>query len=130
MARCARLQKNSAGREMLKRAGRPVRIAGLKRSVLLQRVRPTVTWRNFPDHKTETKAVKEALKKAGIEAEVKKRIDVPVIPKIPEVVPEKKPEVKQNVESKPEIKRKRQKYSQPEIVMTELGKTVIKKARG
>jgi len=62
--------------------------------------------------------------------EVKKRIDVPVIPKIPEVVPEKKSEVKQIVESKPEIKRKRQKRSQPEIVMTELGKTVIKKARG
>ncbi|HUW68552.1 MAG TPA: hypothetical protein VMW20_11025, partial [Candidatus Nanoarchaeia archaeon] len=34
-------------------------------------VRPAVTWRNFPDHKSETKAVKEALKKAGIEAEVK-----------------------------------------------------------
>jgi hypothetical protein len=62
--------------------------------------------------------------------EVKRRIDVPVIPKIPEVFPEKKPEVKQIVESKPEVKRKRQKHSQPEIVMTEFGKTVIKKARG
>jgi hypothetical protein len=61
--------------------------------------------------------------------EVKKRIDVPVIPKIPEVVPDKKPEVKQIVESKPKVKRKRQKRSQPEIVMTEFGKTVIKKAR-
>lgn len=30
-----------------------------------------ITWRNFPDHKSETKGVKEALKKAGIEAEVK-----------------------------------------------------------
>jgi len=170
-------------------------------------VRPAVTWRNFPDHKSETKAVKEALKKAGIEAEVKhgrgtawgwleinigdpglqnglrqgpfgsqytdeeralhdtvlkiakevtgrhgdyngeilvlaqgwrtksrpevkKRIDAPVIPKVPEVIPEKKPEVKQIVKRKPEMKRKRQKLSQPEIVMTEFGKTVIKKARG
>jgi hypothetical protein len=33
--------------------------------------RPVVTWRKFPEHKSETKAVKEALKKAGIEAEVK-----------------------------------------------------------
>jgi len=45
------------------------------------------------------------------------------------VVPENKPEVKQIVESKPEVKRKRQKRSQPEIVMTEFGKTAIKKAR-
>gem|GEM_PF-1362690 len=169
--------------------------------------RPAVTWRNFPDHKSETKAVKEALKKAGIDAEVKhgsetawgwleinigdprlrnglrqghfgsqytdeervlhdtvlkiakditgrrgdykgeirvlsqgwrtksrpevkKRIDVPVIPKVSEVVPDKKPQVKQIVESRPKIKRKRQKHSQPDIVMTEFGKTVIKKARG
>jgi len=169
--------------------------------------RPAVTWRKFPDHKSETKAVKDALKKAGIEAEVKhgrgtawgwleinigdpglrnglrqgpfgyqytdeerllhdtvlkiakevtgrrgdyngeilvlsqgwrtksrpevkKRIDVLVIPKISEAVPEKKPEIKHIVESKPEIKRKRQKRSHPEIVMTEFGKTVIKKARG
>jgi hypothetical protein len=62
--------------------------------------------------------------------EVKKRIDVPVIPKIPEVIPEKKPEVKHIVESKPKVKRKRQKHSQPEIVITEFGKTVIKKAKG
>jgi len=34
------------------------------------------------------------------------------------------------VESKPEVKRKRQKRSQPEIVMTEFGKTFIKKVRG
>ncbi len=32
--------------------------------------KPTSSWRKFPDHKSETKAVKEALKKAGIEAEV------------------------------------------------------------
>ena len=38
--------------------------------------------------------------------EVKKRIDVPVIQKIPEVVPENKLEVKQIVESKPEVKKK------------------------
>ena len=169
--------------------------------------RPAATLCKFPDHKSETRAVKEALKKAGIEAEVKhgrgaawgwleinigdpgmrnglkqgpfgsqyteeelalhdtvlkiakditgrrgdyngeilvlaqgwrtksrpevkKKIDFPVIPNIPKVVPEKKPEVKQIVESKPKAKRKRQKHSQPEIVMTEFGKTVIKKARG
>jgi len=46
------------------------------------------------------------------------------------VVPENKLEVKQIVESKPEVKRKRQKRSQPEIVITEFGKTAIKKARG
>lgn len=62
--------------------------------------------------------------------EVKKMIDIPVIPKLPEVIPKKKPEVKQIVESKPKVKRKRQMRSQPEIVMTEFGKTVIKKARG
>ena len=62
--------------------------------------------------------------------EVKKRIDIPVIPKIPEVIPEKKQEIKQIVESKPKSKRKKQTLSQAEIVMTELGKTVIKKARG
>jgi hypothetical protein len=45
--------------------------------------------------------------------EVNKKIDFPVIPKIPEVVPDKKPEVKQIVESKPKVKRKRQKHSQP-----------------
>jgi hypothetical protein len=28
------------------------------------------SWRKFPDHKSEIKAVKEALRKAGIEAEV------------------------------------------------------------
>ena len=52
------------------------------------------------------------------------------IPKIPEAIPEKKPEVKQILESRPEVKRKRQKRYQPEIVMTDLVKTVIKKARG
>ncbi|MBC2697198.1 MAG: hypothetical protein HF976_10260 [ANME-2 cluster archaeon] len=170
-------------------------------------VKPAITWRNFPDHKSETRAVKEALKKAGIEAEVKhgrgtawgwleinigdprlrdglrqgpfgsqytdeeltlydkvmkiakevtgrqgdyngeilvlaqgwrtksrpevkKKIDVPVIQKIPEVVPEKKSEVKQIVDTKPKVKRKRQKHSHPEIVMTEFGKTVIKKVKG
>ena len=52
------------------------------------------------------------------------------------MVPENKLEVKQIVESKPEVKRKRQKRSQmcirdrPEIVITEFGKTAIKKARG
>ena len=46
------------------------------------------------------------------------------------MVPENKLEVKQIVESKPEVKRKMQKRSQPEIVITELGKTAIKKARG
>jgi len=51
--------------------------------------------------------------------EVKKSIDVPAIPKIPEVVPENKSEVKQIVESKPKEKRKNQKHSQPGIVMTE-----------
>ena len=61
--------------------------------------------------------------------EVKKRIEVLVIPKIPEMVPDKKPEVKQIVESKPKAKRKRQKRSQPGIVITEFGKTVVKKAR-
>ena len=45
------------------------------------------------------------------------------------MVPENKLEVKQIVESKPEVKRKKQKRSQPEIVMTEFGKTAIKKAR-
>jgi hypothetical protein len=30
----------------------------------------TGSWRKFPDHKSETRAVKEALRKAGIEAEV------------------------------------------------------------
>jgi len=34
-------------------------------------MKPTVSWRKFPDHKSETKAMKEALKKAGIEAEVR-----------------------------------------------------------
>ncbi|MDW7775593.1 MAG: hypothetical protein SCH39_04540 [Methanosarcinales archaeon] len=62
--------------------------------------------------------------------EVKKRIEVPVIPKVPEAVPEKKPEVKQTVESKPKAKRKKQKRSHYEIVMTEFGKTVIKKVKG
>jgi hypothetical protein len=33
----ARRQKSSVGREILRRVGRPARIAGLKRSVLLQR---------------------------------------------------------------------------------------------
>jgi len=46
------------------------------------------------------------------------------------VVPENELEVKQIVESKPEVKRKRQKRSQPEIIITEFGKTVIKKKRG
>lgn len=169
--------------------------------------KPAATWRKFPDHKSETRAVKEALKKAGIEAEVKhgrgtawgwleinigdprlrnglrlgpfgsrymdeelalhdkvlkiakevtgrawdyngeilvlaqewrtksksevrKKVDIPVIPKIPEVVPEKKPEVKQIVDTKPKTKRKRQKRSRPEIIMTEFGKTVMKRARG
>jgi len=31
--------------------------------------RPVISWRRFHDHKSETRAVKEALKKAGIEAE-------------------------------------------------------------
>ncbi len=33
--------------------------------------KPEYSWRKFPDHKSETRAVKDALKKAGIEAEVK-----------------------------------------------------------
>ena len=62
--------------------------------------------------------------------EVKKIIDIPAIPTTLEVVPEKKPKVKQIMDTKPKAKRKKQKRSQPEIVITEFGQTVIKKARG
>jgi hypothetical protein len=54
--------------------------------------------------------------------EVRKKVDVPVIPKIPEVVPEKQSEVKKTVETKPKAKRNVKKRKQPGIVMTEFGK--------
>jgi len=44
---------------------------GIEKVCALTEARPTVTWRKFLDHKSETRAVKEALKKAGIEAEVR-----------------------------------------------------------
>ncbi|MCL7414898.1 MAG: hypothetical protein M8349_02395, partial [ANME-2 cluster archaeon] len=62
--------------------------------------------------------------------EVRKNRDVSNISKIPEEVPVKKPEVKQTMDKMPEAKRKRQKHNQSEIVMTEFGKTAIKKVRG
>jgi hypothetical protein len=50
--------------------------------------------------------------------EVRKKVDIPVITKIPEVIPKKKPYVKRIVDTKLKQKRKRQKINQPVLLYT------------